>query len=152
MKLLIYSHFFTPSIGGVESIVLSLAGGLAELRRPDGMPEFEVSVVTQTAAGDFDDRSLAFSVVRQPNTINLYRRIRDCDVIHIAGPALRPLVLAKIARKPVVIEHHGYQAICLNGILLQQPDESPCPGHFQAGHYLKCLQCNAHDVSWPQSF
>ncbi len=152
MKLLIYSHFFAPSIGGVETIVLSLAGGLAGLRRPDSTPEFAVTVVTQTAAREFDDRSLAFPVVRQPSLIYLYRLIRASDLIHIAGPALSPLVLAKIARKPVVIEHHGYQAICPNGILIQQPDGSLCPGHFQARHYLKCLQCGAHEISWWQSF
>jgi glycogen synthase len=151
MKLLIYSQFFTPSIGGVENIVRSLAGGLAELRGPDGKREFEVSVATQTAAGEFDDRALPFRVIRQPNLIRLYRLTRDSDLIHIAGPALRPLVLAKLARRPVVIEHHGYQAICPNGILIQQPDRSVCPGHFQAGHYLKCLQCGAHEISWLQS-
>jgi glycosyltransferase involved in cell wall biosynthesis len=151
MRLLIYSHFFAPSIGGVETIVRSLAGGLAERRGPDGTPEFAVTVVTQTAAREFDDRSLAFPVVRQPSLIHLYRLIRGSDVIHSAGPALPPLLLAKLARKPVVIEHHGYQAICPNGILIQQPDGSPCPGHFQDRHYLKCLQCSAYEVSWVQS-
>lgn len=152
MKLLIYSHFFAPSIGGVENIVHSLAGGLAELHRPDGTPEFAVTVVTQTPAGESDDRSLAFPVVRQPNLIHLYRLIRGADVIHVAGPALPPLFWAKLARKPVVVEHHGYQAICPNGILIQQPGRSLCVGHFQAGHYLKCLQCGAHEISWLQSF
>ena len=32
MKLLLYSHSFAPNVGGVETIVLSLACGLAELR------------------------------------------------------------------------------------------------------------------------
>lgn len=151
MKLLIYSHYFAPSIGGVESIVRSLADGLADLRNPDGTREFEVSVVTQTPAGEFDDRSLAFSIVRQPRLIRLCRLIRGSDVIHVAGPALAPLLLGKLLRKPVVIEHHGYQAICLNGVLLKQPDRSVCPGHFQAGHYLSCLRCSGREVSWLQS-
>ncbi len=152
MKLLVYSHLFAPSIGGVETVVRSLAGGLAERRGPDGTPEFAVTVVTQTSAGKFDDRSLAFPVVRQPSLIHLYRLIRGSDLIHVAGPALPPLWLGKLARKPVLIEHHGYQAICPNGILIQQPDGSPCPGHFQAGRYLKCQQCGAHELSWLQSF
>jgi hypothetical protein len=29
MNLLIYSHYFAPSVGGVESIVQSLASGIA---------------------------------------------------------------------------------------------------------------------------
>lgn len=133
-------------------MVNSLAGGLAELRKLGGTPEFEVCVVTQTPAGEFEDGSLSFSVVRRPKMTQLYRLIRWCDVIHIAGPALPPLALTKIARKPIVIEHHGYQAICLNGVLLEQPDRSLCPGHFQAGHYLKCLRCHAQEGTWLKSY
>ncbi len=147
MKLLIHSHFFAPSIGGVESAVLSLAGGLRKLRTPKGDSEFEVTLVTNTPAGDFDDRSLPFRVVRQPSFLQLWRIVRQCDVIHIAGPALPPLVLGTLARKPVVVEHHGYQAICPNGLLVHQPDGSICPGHFQAGHYVKCVRCRKCETS-----
>ena len=147
MKLLIYSHFFSPSIGGVESAVLSLASGLPGLRTPQGDSEFEVTLVTQTPAGDFDDRTLPFLVVRQPSLLRLWRIVRSSDVIHVAGPALPPLLLGFFARKPVVVEHHGYQAICPNGLLVHQPDGSICPGHFQAGHYGKCVRCRASEVS-----
>jgi glycosyltransferase involved in cell wall biosynthesis len=51
-------------------------------------------------------------------------------------------------RKPVVIEHHGYQAICPNGLLFYEPTKSICPGHFMARHYHKCLGCNAKSVGW----
>jgi glycogen(starch) synthase len=141
MKLLVYSHYFAPSIGGVETIVLSLARGLSELRAPDGQPQFDLTLATQTPAGNFDDRSLAFPVVRQPRLTELWRLIRACDIVSLAGPALVPLFLARLARKLVVVEHHGYQAVCLNGILVYQSDGSMCPGHFQAGRYGKCLQC-----------
>jgi glycogen(starch) synthase len=151
MKLLVYSHFFAPSIGGVETIVLSLANGLTELRTPDGAPEFDLAVVTETPAGDFEDRSLTFRVIRQPSLLHLWRLVGASDVIHIAGPALPPLFLAWLARKPVVVEHHGYQAICPNGILVHQPDRSICPGHFQAGRYAECLRCNARETSWWRS-
>lgn len=67
--------------------------------------------------------------------------MRACDVVHLAGPALLPLFLARLARKPVVVEHHGYQAVCLNGILVYQPDGSRCPGHFQARRYGECVRC-----------
>jgi glycogen synthase len=147
MKLLIYSHFFAPSIGGVESAVLSLAGGLPGYRTPKGDLEFEVTLVTHTPAGDFDDRSLPFSVVRHPSLFQLWRIVRKSDVIHIAGPALPALVLGWLAHKPVVVEHHGYQAICPNGLMVHQPDGSICPGHFQGGQYAKCLRCRACEIS-----
>jgi glycosyltransferase involved in cell wall biosynthesis len=151
MKLLVYSHFFAPSIGGVETIVRSLADGLAEIRTPQGAPEFDLTVVTETPAGDFDDRALPFRIIRQPSLLHLWRLIRTSDVVHIAGPALPPLFLAWLARKPAVVEHHGYQAICPNGILVHQPDQSICPGHFQARRYAECLRCNAQEISWWRS-
>jgi glycosyltransferase involved in cell wall biosynthesis len=142
VKLLIYSHFFAPNIGGVETIVLTLARGLAELRDSGGSREFEITVVTQTPAGKYDDSPLPFRIVRQPSFLQLWRLVRSCDVIHVAGPALAPLLLARLAGKPLVIEHHGYQATCPNGLLFHQPSESMCCGHFEAGNYAECLRCN----------
>lgn len=142
MKLLLYSHFFAPSVGGVETVVLSLACGLSELRDAKGGCEFEIALVTLTPAGNFDDRSLSFRVVRCPGLLQLWRLVRSSDIVHVAGPALAPLFLARLARKPFVIEHHGYQATCPNGLLFHHPTQSVCRGHFQAGNYLECLNCN----------
>jgi glycogen synthase len=143
MKLLLYSHFFAPSIGGVETIVLSLARGFAELRTPNDTPEFDLTVVTETLAGDFDDRSLPFRVIRQPAFLHLWRLVRTSDIIHIAGPAFAPLGLGLLARKPVVVEHHGFQTICPNGQLFIEPAGTPCPGHFMAGRHAECFRCNS---------
>jgi glycogen synthase len=107
VKLLIYSHFFAPSIGGVETIVLSLVRGLAELRDAKGAREFEITLLTQTPVGDYDDSALPFRVVRQPSLLQLWQLIRESDLVHAAGPALAPLLLTRLARKPLVIEHHG---------------------------------------------
>jgi len=143
LKLLIYSHFFVPSIGGVETIVLSLADGLACLRDASGAREFEITLVTQTQAGDFCGGKLPFHVIRRPTLVQLWQLIRSSHVVHIAGPALAPLLLSRLAGKPVVIEHHGYQATCPNGLLFHHPAKSVCRGHFEAGNYLECLNCNA---------
>ena len=143
MKLLVYSHFFAPSVGGVETIVLSLARGLAGLRKPGGDPEFEVSLATQTPADKFDDGPLPFRVVRRPTLIQLWDLIREADVTHVAGPSLAPLLLTFLGRKPVVVEHHGFQSICPNGQLLIEPAGVPCPGHFMAGRHGECMRCNA---------
>jgi glycogen(starch) synthase len=152
MKLLLYSHFFAPSVGGVETIVLSLARGLAGLRTVAGALEFELTLVTQTPAASFDDRSLPFKVVRQPGLAKLWQLLRSSDLVHIAGPALAPLFLGFLARKPVAVEHHGYQAICLNGLLVHQPDRQICPGHFQAERYAECLRCQASEMSRVRSW
>ena len=143
MKLLIYSHFFAPSIGGVESIVQSLAAGLSGVVGPRGVPEFEVIVVTQTSREQFDDEVLPFRVIRRPGRLALFRLIRECDIVHVSGPALLPLALATVLGKPAVLEHHGFQAICPNGQLFVESSHATCPGHFMAGRHLRCLRCNS---------
>src|SRR5260370_1282290 len=145
MKLLIYSHFFAPSVGGVETIVLSLARGLAALRDSNGAPQFEITLVTQTPAGNYADSAHPFRVIRKANSMQLWQLIRKSDVVHVAGPALAPLYLAWLSRKSFVIEHHGYQATCPNALLFQPPSATVCPGHFLAGNYRECLNCHA---SW----
>ena len=150
-KVLLYSHFFAPSIGGAETIVLSLASGLAGLRDESGLAEFEVTLVTQTPAENFNDRLLPFQVVRQPTLSHLWRLVRSNDVVHLAGPALSPLAVGLILRKPVVIEHHGFQTICPTGQLFMERTGAPCPGHFMAGHHLECLRCR-QDSNWRGSF
>ncbi len=151
MKLLIYTHFFAPSVGGVENAVQSLARGLAEMRGPNGEAEFEITLVTHTSRGNFDDEILPFRIIRAPGYGTLLRLVRQADVIHVAGPSLAPLWIAWCMRIPAVIEHHGYQATCLNGLLLRQPDAKVCPGYFMSRDYEKCLSCFAQETSWPRS-
>ena len=150
MKLLVYSHAFAPQIGGVETVVLSLADGLARAGARDSDSAFDVTVVTQTPAGNFDDASLRFRVLRQPTFLNLSKLIFGSDIIHLAGPALAPLFLAWLARKPAVVEHHGFQTICPNGQLFLAPTQMLCPGHYMAGRHRECLRCNSAG-GWPTS-
>jgi glycogen(starch) synthase len=151
MKLLFYSHFFAPSIGGVETIVLSIARGLVDVLSSQGLPEFELTLVTQTPVESFNDDLLPFRVLRQPTTAQLWRLIRMSDMIHVAGPALSPIALGLLAGKRVVVEHHGFQVICPTGQLLIEPAQSPCPGHFMAERHIHCLRCRS-DSNWLASF
>lgn len=150
MRLVIHSHFFAPGIGGVETQVLSLASGLS-VGKVERSPNFEVTVVTNTPAENIFDRGFPFKVVRRPTILQLWRHIQRADVVHLAGPSLLPLVISRLLRKPTVIEHHGYQSICPNGLLIHQPERSICPGHFQARRYLHCLKCQASEMTLTSS-
>lgn len=142
MRVLLYTHTFAPNVGGVETYVLLLARGLAARAR--------VTLATATPAGGFDDSALPFPVVRQPSARALWRLARQADVVQLAGPALVPLAIALLARRPVVIEHHGYQAVCPNGLLFYRPLTEVCPGHFRGLRWDRCLRCNAQE-GWPAS-
>lgn len=151
MRLLIFSHFFAPSIGGIEKVVQSLAYGLSRREPLDGASKFEVTVVTNTPARDTKEADGTFEVVRCPSFLQLWRLVQGADVVHLAGPALVPLLISRLLRKPTVIEHHGYQSICPNGLLIHQPERSLCPGHFQAKRYAECFRCLASEMSVARS-
>ena len=143
LNLLLYSYDWLPLVGGVQSVTADLAEGLSEWSSAHKGDEINVTLVTQTTGHGMDDSKLPFPVVRRPRLSKLLDLVRSADIVHLANPALLPLALAWLLRKPTVIEHHGYQSICPNGLLLYGPDTSICPGHFMAGRYGRCFQCNS---------
>jgi glycosyltransferase involved in cell wall biosynthesis len=159
MKILIYCEYFAPVVGGVQTAIELLARGLSQLRPEDtGIPAtisensaVEVTIATMTPANGMDDSALPYRVIREPGLFRLVQLIRKADVIHLAGPCLLPLVLARLTRKPVVIEHHGYQAICPNGLLFIQPAKTACSGHFMERRYQECLRCCVQTMGWAGS-
>ena len=143
MKLLIYVHAWAPSVGGVETIVKTLADGLADWSSKHSEEAIEVTLLTQTPAGSMNDSQLPYRVVRKPGFMDFIREIRRADVVHLAGPTLVPLIIGYLLRKPTVIEHHGFQTICPNGQLVYEPTQTLCPGHFMARRYGECIRCNS---------
>lgn len=144
-RVLIYGSSFAPAIGGAERLVNLLATGLADLnskQQPNGEGRrIAVTLVTRTAANGTDDSAFPYKIIRRPSPGKLLDLIRNADVVHIAGPCLLPLAIAFLMRRRVIVEHHGYQAICPNGLLFQQPTQTACPGHFQQHHYGACVRC-----------
>jgi glycosyltransferase involved in cell wall biosynthesis len=142
LNLLIYAHSWAPAVGGVEAITKTLANGLAKWSdRRNG--SITVTVVTLTDADGMNDLLLPFQVVRRPSLWRFIQLIRSADIIHLAGPALLPLTLSWVLRKCIVLEHHNYQSACPNGLLIQHPELTICPGHFVAGRYNECIRCNS---------
>ena len=143
MRILIYVHTFAPEVGGVETIVSSLARRLAGSHSLGTVKIPDTTLVTSTPAGDMDDTALGFRVVRQPGLRSLLKLFQEAEIIHLAGPALLPLFLGWLMRKRIVVEHHGFQTVCPNGQLFYERDQCLCPGHFMAARHLECLRCNA---------
>jgi len=146
MRVLMYAHAFAPKIGGAETYMMLLAGGLAI--RPEVRA---VTIATPTPADGFDDAPLPFRVVRRPSVGTLWHLVGEADVILLAGPCLVPLAMARAQRRPIAVEHHGYQVICPNGLLFQQPHESVCPGYFMRRRYGRCLRCIHTIGGWRQA-
>jgi len=150
MKIVFFTEDFAPTIGGVQTIVMELARGLVEWHgSPNGnsVESFDVTVATRTPRGGMDDSAMPFRVLREPTLTQLFQLFRRANVIHLAGASMVPMAIGLSLRKPVVVEHHGYQAVCPSGNYLHEPDKTTCPGHFQNGNYAECFRCGAVEAS-----
>lgn len=97
MKILLGSHHFFPSTGGIETISNLLAHEF--VRRGH-----EVRVVTQTAGeGEFP-----FAVVRRPGALELLRHVRWCEVFLQNNISLRTLWPLLFVRRPLFIAHQTW--------------------------------------------
>jgi glycosyltransferase involved in cell wall biosynthesis len=152
LKLLLYTFDWFPLVGGIQTVTMALARGLSEEPEHNRGEPIEVTLVTETAANGMDDAGLRFRVVRRPQPLEMLRHIQAADIVHLAGPSLLPLGLSLMLRKPIVVEHDGYQSICPNGLLLFGAKHSLCPGHFMAANYGKCLECNSESLGRYGSF
>lgn len=98
MKILISSHAFAPSIGGIETVTALLADEFVRLNH-------SVTVVTQTPAEIVSD--FGYPVIRRPLVGELAKAIHWCDLFWQNNLSLRTLWPALFLSKPVVITHQG---------------------------------------------
>ncbi len=104
MRILVSSHAFAPSLGGIETVSRLLAQEFVTLGH-------EVTVVTQTPG----EASENFSVVRRPSVRELFRLINGCDIFWHNNLSLRTLWPVSVRPKPLVVTHQGSYGMRPNG-------------------------------------
>lgn len=98
MRILLCTHWFFPSYGGIETVSRILAEEFAKAGA-------SVTVVTKTPGADMD---APYQVVRRPSLEAVRQLGNQCDVIFQSLISLRTLVPLSLTRKPVVIAHHSW--------------------------------------------
>ncbi len=120
MKVLLYSHVFHPSTGGVETVSRTLAEGLVQRG-------VECVLVTSTPKGNesSEGAEFPFEVVRRPSAARVRALLAWADVVLFNGAslALQPWLI--LSRKPFIWVHVGYQVSCIDG--LGWVDGQPAP-------------------------
>jgi glycosyltransferase involved in cell wall biosynthesis len=99
MKILLSSHFFAPSVGGIEVVSEILAREFTKAGH-------EVKVVTQTKADD--DARYPFAIDRQPGPRTLLRLVAECDVFFHNNISLRTAWPLLFRKRPWVVAHHTW--------------------------------------------
>lgn len=101
MKILLASHFFHPSVGGIEQVSRVLA-------REFTTAGHDVRVVTATS--EDDGTRFPFQVHRHPSPAALLELVRWCDVFFQNNISLQTAWPLAIVRRPWVIAHHTWIA------------------------------------------
>ena len=97
MKILLGSHHFSPSTGGIEIVSEILGREFIALGH-------EVRVITQTEG----DGTFAFPVIRRPGSAELFRLVSWCDVYLQNNISLRTLWPLLFMRRPLFIAHQTW--------------------------------------------
>lgn len=107
MKILLSSHFFHPSIGGIEEVSRVLAHEFVEFGH-------EVRVVTSTRSKD--GTKFPFPIYRSPSPRELLRLTRWCDVFFHNNISLRTAWPLLFIPRPWVVAHHTWISRIKGGI------------------------------------
>jgi glycogen(starch) synthase len=97
MRILLGSHYFSPSVGGIETASELLAREFVKLGH-------EVRVVTQTAG----TKDFPFAVIRRPGAFELLRHFAWCDVFLQNNISLRTLWPLVFRRRPLFVVHQTW--------------------------------------------
>jgi glycogen(starch) synthase len=96
MRILISSHAFAPSLGGIETVSKLLAQQFVAIGH-------QVTVVTQTPGQEEEE----FAIVRQPSVGQLLELVKQHDIFWQNNLSLRTLWPVVVRPCPVVVTHQG---------------------------------------------
>lgn len=98
MKILLGSHHFAPSTGGIETTSELLGREFVSLGH-------EVRVITQSEG---DTGNFPFPVIRRPGVFELFRQIGWCDVFLQNNISMRTMWPLLFMRRPLFITHQTW--------------------------------------------
>lgn len=118
MHILLYSKAFFPAVGGLETVSLTLAEQITAAGHA-------CTVVTETVLNQAPPKAFPFPVARAPRPRERLTLVRAVDLVHSNGASVALFPYAKLARKPFIWTHQGYQMMSVDG--LGWADDGPAP-------------------------
>ena len=131
MKVLIYSEYFYPSVGGSENSSRLIATHLS--RRGD-----DVTVVTRTS--ETGNAEFPFAILRNPPRDILRRTIAGVDLVYLNGLGLDVLLYAKLKGKKTVMTYRDLTMICPKGT--KWKGTQPCVNNASPVICIPCLRAD----------
>jgi glycosyltransferase involved in cell wall biosynthesis len=109
VHILLYSKPFFPATGGLETVSLTLAEKIVAAGHV-------CTVVTETPADEASVRRFPFAIERAPDPRRRLALARSADLIHCNGASVAFFAYVKLARKPFIWTHQGYQMVSVDGL------------------------------------
>jgi glycosyltransferase involved in cell wall biosynthesis len=109
MHILLYSRSFFPATGGLETVAVTLAEQIVAAGHV-------CTVLTETPASATEARPFPFAVERRLGARARLALVRSADLVHSNGASLALFPFAKLARKPFIWTHQGYQLVAVDGL------------------------------------
>jgi glycosyltransferase involved in cell wall biosynthesis len=109
VHILLYSKPFFPATGGLETVSLTLAEKIAAAGHL-------CTVLTETPAAPTPARDFPFAIERAPGARRRLELVRGADLVHTNGASLALFPYAKLAGKPFLWTHQGYQLVAVDGL------------------------------------
>ncbi|MEO6520467.1 MAG: glycosyltransferase family 4 protein [Mucilaginibacter sp.] len=116
IKVLLYSHYFYPALGGLENVSLTLA---------EGFTQNQIDCKVITTSPDNGTKSFPFEVIRNPKTKQQIDLVKWCDIVLFNGAslALQPWVV--FYNKPFIWVHQSYLVSCIDGLGWVEGEKAP---------------------------
>ena len=118
MKILIYSSVFYPSIGGIETITATLAENIQRLGH-------SCTVLTEEKLNGQDELDVLYKIIRHPTLKERFNIAKQCDLVHSNGASVAMYPFARLAQKPFIWTHNGYQVTCVDGLGWFEDEPAP---------------------------
>jgi glycogen(starch) synthase len=99
LNILVSSHAFAPSLGGIETVSALLAEEFVKANH-------SVVIVTQSA-GENDRTEFGAQIVREASAQQLRRLVKWCDVFWHNNLSIRAMWPGLLLGKPLVVTHSG---------------------------------------------
>jgi glycogen synthase len=101
VKILVYSPSFYPAVGGLETIISTLAHEFTDRGH-------DVKLISQTPTTTKDIKQFTFDIIRKPTNQELLKLVRWCDVYFHGCVSLKGLWPLLLVRRPLAITHQTW--------------------------------------------
>jgi glycosyltransferase involved in cell wall biosynthesis len=133
VHVLLYSRPFYPATGGIETVSLTLAEQItAAGHRCTVVTETKAdetkadeTKADETKADETKARAFPFMIERAPSQQRRLALAREADIVHSNGASLAMFFHARLACRPFLWTHGGYQMVSVDG--MGWVDDAPAP-------------------------